>query len=387
MIVRTFSLLATAFVILALVGCGSTTARPALEDLKVSAATQEIEQKAKAFSALDEAANVYIRMNDNWLSRIPTIWVNDTKVGIFDEKSFLNFSASPGLYDIRVAYDRRDLTNNRNIGWLISNFDLQLDPGAIVLIDCDRVDVSLMGYVRTNDPVLQKISPACDGEFNSNERGVSSCTVPYSETGTLDMYTYGTYGLGSANRNPDTSLGACRLITDPQEFATMGVSQPLVEHVYSETYVYEQALSQNTIAVYQSFINDWPNSTHVADARSAIQRIQQQNEIDAWENQIASTLQRDSALPLQAQRDKYMIALTGYLQNQDFQPSLLYFELLERMNLELPDSLTHFWGEALLRTGDPQGAIEKLYEYVSAAGTSGAYYRDALTLINEAEQL
>ena len=80
-----------------------------------------------------------------------------------------------------------------------------------------------------------------------------------------------------------------------------------------------------------------------------------------------------------------MIALTGYLQTQDFEPSLIYFELLKRMNIEQSDSITHFWGEALLRTGDPQGALGKFYEYINSAGSAGTYYRDALALINEAE--
>ena len=375
------SVFLASFFVLTLTACGSA---PTFENLEVTEVRGAQEDASKTFSQLDDAANIYVRMNDNWWGMIATLWANDEEVGIFDHDSFLNFSVSPGVYDFRVAYDRKNLDTNRDTGYLISRFDLNLDEGAVALIDCDRIDLNVFGYQRSEEPVLQP-HEQCNEEFNSNKNGIQSCTLPYPQSNTLDVSSYGPYGYDINYTDTETPLASCKLVENTDAFASMDVSQPYLSQIYNDSYVFERAVTQNTIDAYQNFIRDWPESRHVSEARATIAQIDEKNEIDARENQITEILERDSALPLQAQRDKYMIALTGYLQNQDFEPSLLYFELLDRLEVELSPSITHFWGEALLRTGQPEAAIAKLYEYINIAGTNGTYYRDALTLINEAE--
>ena len=59
--------------------------------------------------------------------------------------------------------------------------------------------------------------------------------------------------------------------------------------------------------------------------------------------------------------------------------------MLERLDTELSSSFYYFYGEALLKTGDPDGAITKLYSYITEVGSEGKYYMRALELVNEAE--
>jgi len=49
-------------------------------------------------------------------------------------------------------------------------------------------------------------------------------------------------------------------------------------------------------------------------------------------------------------------------------------------------SFDYFWGEALVRTGQKEAGLKKLYAYIRQAGSQGQYYTQALALSNEAEQ-
>ena len=80
-----------------------------------------------------------------------------------------------------------------------------------------------------------------------------------------------------------------------------------------------------------------------------------------------------------------MASLTRYLKEKDHIEALKYFEVLDRLNTPLPDSITYFWGESLLSRRESKAALEKLYAYVQKAGKQGKYYTKALQLITEAE--
>jgi hypothetical protein len=96
--------------------------------------------------------------------------------------------------------------------------------------------------------------------------------------------------------------------------------------------------------------------------------------------------QREALLPATVRRDKYMVSLTALLSEERFDEALPVFEQLAELDVGLDPAFDYFYGEALLRTGDAAGALERLYRYVGEQGNSADYYRNALVLINEAEQ-
>lgn len=385
-----FRLFTLGVVILTLSACSSTLKIDAVTD-----ATQDKELSSKAFAIIPDSANVYVRMNDNWYDLSSTIWANGTKVGVFDSDRFLNFSASPGTYEFRVAHNYTNTQTNLDGGYLISLFDLKLEAGSVVLIDCDRVDVAYTGYKRTTDSVLQKVSDStCEGEFNTVQNGVSSCVSPYLQTGTLNSSYYGPYGYEHSTNHvaPDTPLAACRLIDDKSAYSSMSLAEPIIDQVYSDRHQFQVTKSENNIAAYQTFIRDWPNSEYVSNAKAAIQQLEQRQlanarlqQAEQWEAQITNILDRDSRLPVQVQHDKNMVALTDLLANENYADSLLYFDVLNRIPVAQSPSFSYFWGEALLKTGQPQPALDKLYTYLEVAGRDGQYYRQALELINQAQ--
>lgn len=96
--------------------------------------------------------------------------------------------------------------------------------------------------------------------------------------------------------------------------------------------------------------------------------------------------QREAQLPAAVRRDKYMVSLTTLLGEERYAEALPVFEQLASLDIPLDPAFDYFYGEALLRTGDAAGALERLYGYVGEQGSTADYYRDALVLINEAEQ-
>lgn len=120
------------------------------------------------------------------------------------------------------------------------------------------------------------------------------------------------------------------------------------------------------------------------EARKA-QIAAQNAKADRYRAKLEAKYKRDKSLPLDVRKDKYMVALTAHLKNEQFKEALIYFDWLTRLNVELPPSFTFFYGEALLRTGKPKEALGKLYAYIKIAGSGGKYYKKALGLTNEAE--
>ena len=94
---------------------------------------------------------------------------------------------------------------------------------------------------------------------------------------------------------------------------------------------------------------------------------------------------REASLPVSVRRDKYMILLSSALKQGDYEAALEIFPKLEKLDISKDPSLDFFYGEALLKTGNPTEAIEKLYRYVSEQGSGATHYARALELINSAE--
>jgi predicted Zn-dependent protease len=103
------------------------------------------------------------------------------------------------------------------------------------------------------------------------------------------------------------------------------------------------------------------------------------------QNKLQAIFQRDSQLPVEVRKDKYMVALTAHLKNERYQESMQYFEWLQRLNTELSPSFNYFYGEALLKTGSTNAAITELYAYIKEVGSKGKFYKQALGMVNDGQ--
>lgn len=93
----------------------------------------------------------------------------------------------------------------------------------------------------------------------------------------------------------------------------------------------------------------------------------------------------EASLPPEVLRDKYMVSLSTFLKEQRYQEALGVFAKLDGLNVDKDPSLDFFYGEALLKTGQPQAAMERLYRYIGEQGSGARHYSTALDLVNQAE--
>jgi|GEM_PF-1583719 len=356
-----------------LIGCGGAPAPLPLISPPELASSSKI-QEARRFEPVEGMANLYVsagyngHINSNLMVSVRGEGESEfTRIGSLNAGWTQNFAVSPGQWRVRMQF------NTRNTGaYLLSEFDLILEDNAVAVVDCSG-DIGAVRYIRVDSPALRRFDDACP-EGVEIENGIGACHVPYENNVTS----------WDAIINEGAYIGACEIV-EPGQIYERRLARSYTDVVTNSDFEFARAQQIDTEEGWQRFISMVSDPEYLTYAQNRIAEIEAEQEYMAWEGEIQAILKRDSVLPVQAQRDKYMIALTGFLQTQDFEPSLLYFELLERMNIEQSDSITHFWGEALLRTGDPQEALTKFYEYINAAGSSGTYYRDALALINEAE--
>ncbi|QUX96243.1 hypothetical protein C0J08_12940 [Marinomonas sp. CT5] len=103
------------------------------------------------------------------------------------------------------------------------------------------------------------------------------------------------------------------------------------------------------------------------------------------ENRIKEIEARDEELPESLKHDKYLIAYTDALKQEEYLDAVIYANLLDKLNTPMEDAFYYFWGEALLKLDDPEQAKSKLNEYLKRTGSGGKYYTQALRLIIQAE--
>ncbi|WP_110573100.1 MULTISPECIES: ankyrin repeat domain-containing protein [Marinomonas] len=103
------------------------------------------------------------------------------------------------------------------------------------------------------------------------------------------------------------------------------------------------------------------------------------------ENRIKEIEARDEGLPESLKRDKYLIAYTDALKQEEYLDAVIYANLLDKLDTPMEDAFYYFWGEALLKLEDPEQAKSKLNEYLKRTGSGGKYYTQALRLIIQAE--
>lgn len=138
-----------------------------------------------------------------------------------------------------------------------------------------------------------------------------------------------------------------------------------------------------TALACRTFVDKYPKSPQASQASAKINKIIADEKAAKQKAKFA----RDDVLPIKVRKDKYIVALTGYLNTKDYEKALPYFEQLEKLNVVMDPSFEFFYAETLLNLKQTGQAIDKLYQYISNVGSSGMYYTKALELVNAAEAL
>ncbi|MDW6005354.1 ankyrin repeat domain-containing protein [Vibrio mangrovi] len=112
----------------------------------------------------------------------------------------------------------------------------------------------------------------------------------------------------------------------------------------------------------------------------------QKQMIAETEQKLEVAENRDAELGLSLKRDKYLIAYSDALKNENYLEAVFYARLLEGLNIEMEDDFYYSWGETLLKLNKPEEAKVKLNEYLKRAGSQGEYYTQALRLILQTEK-
>ncbi len=324
-------------------------------------------------------ATVNVRLNNSTIEFL-NINVNDQDIGkIYRKNDLLTIQLVPGFYKFKTNDQYWASNTPAPAPELMALFDLEVSPGSVVLLECYSEMGGVIFKKIPKDAVLQEWDNYCPGGDLTENSNVKACVKPYRETnvGMLEKQ-----GLGTT-----IPQSACYLSDNHEVLKTSNLVESEIDFITNEAFEFAQAEELNTVSAYQDFINTYPDGKLTSNAFDMINHLEMQNTIAAQEQKIRETQQRDAALPLQVRKDKYLIALTGHLKQQEFEDALFYIDLLDQLNVELSPSFEFFWGEALLRTGQTDLAVEKLYSYINNAGTNGTYYNQALQLTLEAESM
>ncbi len=103
-------------------------------------------------------------------------------------------------------------------------------------------------------------------------------------------------------------------------------------------------------------------------------------------HKVKKNILKDASLPVSVRADKYLKEIKKKFRNKKYKEAVVYFEALERLNVELEPSFIFFYAKALLNADNIDRAIDKFYEYLGITGSNGEYYNNALDLIAEAEE-
>jgi hypothetical protein len=256
---------------------------------------------------------------------------------------------------------------------LLAWFDLEVAAGSEIVLDCYG-HLGMGSHKIPKKPVLQRWSSYCPEGDLEETNGVRACISPYDYNEKLKTL-----------RDRNAPVGACYLSEDVDSLTPskqLGATPGIVASI---AFSYARAEEVSTIAAYEEFIDSYPDDPLAEDANKHIEFLKEQEVLGARQQKIQTAMQRDARLPLAIRKDKYILSLTDHLNNQNFGEAIFYFELLDQLNVELSPSFEYFWGESLLRTGEPEKALDKLYSYVSNVGSAGQYYTQALQLSTEAE--
>ncbi len=145
-------------------------------------------------------------------------------------------------------------------------------------------------------------------------------------------------------------------------------------------------LNQQALQPCADLVAGVPDEAVSDELRAHIAKIETRIAAEEAEKQRKQQLvAMEQALPPSVRRDKYMMQLSQYLKQKDYQNALEIFPKLEALPVKPDPSLKFFYGDTLLRTGQTEAAQKKLYEYISEQGTDATNYTRALELLNAAE--
>ena len=94
----------------------------------------------------------------------------------------------------------------------------------------------------------------------------------------------------------------------------------------------------------------------------------------------------NAGLPKEVLKDKYLMGLSQALKNEDHKKALSYFKKLDKLKVKLPVSTWYFRGETYYKLENFTKANKALSTYIKKAGKKGKYYKEALTLLLDAEE-
>jgi hypothetical protein len=350
-------------------------------------ASKEAAIEAKKFATSPDYANLYVV----WPHYTPsnysgfTIIANGEELGKITNGQFINIKAAPGNYSFRIDNFSDPYPEIESLNAPYSAFDIIVTANSLGIISCSL-------FVKAIDDQLALMPAAnCANNTPQTVGGISYCNTAKdngnqgSSAGANGLRAYATPAASATTTALQTH---CSLQTSTAELLYGNDMVAKTASINSDgNDDYDLAIQAGNASAFQSFMQAHPTSKHYAAAKSEYNRLVEVETTGAFEQKINVKLARDQVLPLGIKKDKYMLTLTKYLKNKQYQESLLYFELLDRLDVELSPSFDHFWGEALLRTNQPKEAIDKLYSYINKAGPEGNYYTQALELTNEAEAM
>jgi hypothetical protein len=341
------------------------------------------EQQAKQFSASPEHASIYFLWAKDGLPAYSgmRIKANGEQVGDIIKGQFVQLKTGPGNYSFQVDQFTDALAEDPAFNKTLTNFDLKVSAGSFAIVQCWDVPPSTGNMFNpVYDDVFLTPQADCNKDNSYSQKsknGISYCSK-VGEITTAPRIS-GVYHVYEEGLN-------CSIKTDTSLIRNARMVKANIEIISNDgDSEYQLAKTTGTAVAYQRFLQEYPASKHASNAKVEYSRLLEADTSIALEQKIKAKLARDQVLPLGIKKDKYMLTLTKYLKNKRYEESLFYFELLDRLNVELSPSFDHFWGEALLRTNQPKAAIDKLYSYINKAGAQGKYYTQALELTNEAE--
>lgn len=96
-------------------------------------------------------------------------------------------------------------------------------------------------------------------------------------------------------------------------------------------------------------------------------------------------------LPPEIMVDKHLLQAEELLEKKDYGGAFKEMEkivaLQKEHNLTLPDAFLFKYAKVALKVGEPETTIDGVKKYLVAAGKKSEFYKEALALLNEAEQM
>jgi formylglycine-generating enzyme required for sulfatase activity len=92
------------------------------------------------------------------------------------------------------------------------------------------------------------------------------------------------------------------------------------------------------------------------------------------------------ALPPQVEADRLMIEAKTFMDAKDYAAAVDRFGKVEELKARKPDTFAYHYGVALAGMGQWASARQKLDQYLTASGSNGKFYREALEKYNEVDK-